>query len=63
MITIDQIKNAVRQLSAEDLAALRAWYAAFDAAEWDRQFEDDVVAGRLDWLANEVSHSRESTKQ
>ena len=54
MSTVKEIEQAVRQLSAEDLAAFRAWFAEFDADEWDRQFEEDVAAGRLDQLADEA---------
>jgi len=54
MSTVREIKDAVRQLSSEDLAAFRAWFAEFDASVWDQQFEDDVVAGRLDQLADEA---------
>jgi hypothetical protein len=54
MSTLQQLEEAVRRLSAEERAAFRAWFAEFDAAEWDRQFEADVSAGRLDWLAEEV---------
>ena len=28
--------------------------AAFDSQEWDQQMEQDLGAGRLDWLADEV---------
>jgi hypothetical protein len=52
--TLEQIENAVRQLSSEDLAAFRAWFAELDASAWDRQIEEDVVAGRLDALADEA---------
>jgi len=54
MSTIVEIEQALRQLPAEDLAAFRAWFAEFDADIWDRQFEDDVAAGRLDALAEEA---------
>jgi hypothetical protein len=54
MGTIKEIKEAVRQLSPEELAAFRAWFVEFDANAWDRQFEDDVAAGRLDQLAKEA---------
>lgn len=54
MRTVKEIKEAVRQLSPEDLAAFRAWFVEFDANVWDRQFEDDVAAGRLDQLAEEA---------
>jgi hypothetical protein len=54
MSTIEEIEDAVRRLSPEQRAAFRAWYAEFDADEWDRQLEADVAAGRLDWLVAEA---------
>ena len=54
MSTVQEIQNAVRQLSAEDLTTFRQWFAEFDAALWDRKFEADVAAGRLDGLADEA---------
>ncbi len=48
MSTIQEIEDAIRRLPEDDLAALRAWFAEFDAAAWDRQFERDVAEGRLD---------------
>jgi len=54
MSTAREIEAAIRQLPADELAELRAWFVEFDAAEWDRQFEEDVAAGRLDALADEA---------
>jgi hypothetical protein len=54
MNTVQEIENAVRQFSAEDLAAFRAWFAEFDALAWDRQLDADVASGRLDQLAEEA---------
>jgi hypothetical protein len=54
MSTVHEIEQAIRNLEPEDLAALRQWFAAFDAEVWDRQMEQDVAAGRLDWLAEEA---------
>jgi hypothetical protein len=54
MSTIDDIEQAVSQLSSNELAAFRAWFAEFDASAWDRQFEEDASAGRLDHLADEA---------
>ena len=51
MSTVHDIVKAIRQLTPKDLAALRTWFAAFDAEQWDQQFEEDVTAGRLDALA------------
>jgi len=52
MSTLEEIKSAIAQISPDDLAAFRAWFAEFDASNWDRQLEEDVTAGRLDALAD-----------
>lgn len=52
--TLQEIESAISQLSSEELAAFRAWFAEFDAEVWDRQLEADVAAGRLDALAEKA---------
>jgi len=52
--TIQEIESAVSSLSQKELAAFREWFAEFDAATWDKQFEGDVRSGKLDALANEA---------
>jgi hypothetical protein len=54
MSTVHEIEQAIRTLGPQELAALRQWFAAFDAELWDRKMEEDVAAGRLDWLAEEA---------
>lgn len=54
MPTIRDIEEAVRQLSPQELTEFRRWFAEFDAAAWDRQFEADARNGRLDTLADEA---------
>ncbi len=54
MSTLQDIREAVGKLPVEDLAAFRAWFGEFDAEQWDRQFAEDVAAGRLDDLAEEA---------
>lgn len=54
MSTIEQIEQAVRELTPDERAKFRSWFAQFDADEWDRQLEADVAAGRLDWLIREA---------
>ncbi len=54
MSQVDEIERAVQELSVEDLRVFRRWFQEFDAAQWDRQFEEDVAAGRLDALADEA---------
>ena len=54
MTTVAEISGAVRRLPERELKKFRKWFAAYDAAAWDRQFERDVAAGRLDRLAREA---------
>lgn len=57
---LQEIEHAISQLSAEELADFRVWFAEFDAKKWDQQFEEDVAAGRLDNLAQRaLKHLRE----
>ena len=58
MSTVQEIQNAVRDLSDEDLTAFRRWFAEFDATSWDKQLEADVASGRLDRLADEALRDR-----
>ena len=55
MITsVEEIENAIARLSREELARFRSWYNEFEADIWDRQFEDDVNAGKLDKVAEQA---------
>jgi hypothetical protein len=48
---LEIIEGQIKELSREELAQLREWLVRFDAEVWDRQFEADVKAGKLDALA------------
>ena len=48
---VESIENLIQELSPEEVAALREWFATYDAEAWDRQLEADAKAGRLDALA------------
>ena len=54
MSTVPEIEDAVRLLPRGSLAEFRDWFYRFDAEAWDRQFEEDVLAGRLNELAEEA---------
>lgn len=60
MKSVKEVEDAVRQLSAADRAAFRAWFTQFDAEEWDHLMEADVASGRLDWLVEEARRDREA---
>jgi hypothetical protein len=51
MNRVENLKEQVKQLTAEELYAFREWFFQFDAEIWDRQFESDARSGKLDELA------------
>lgn len=54
MNVVSEIEVAVAKLSREDLSVFRNWFQKFDADAWDKQFENDVFAGRFDAVAEEA---------
>ena len=52
MTTAEDIEKAVEQLAPRELARFRAWFAAFDAEQFDAAIERE--AGKLDAVANEA---------
>ena len=60
MSKVEAIEEQIEKLSPDELASFRRWYSAFDAEGWDRQFESDVKAGRLDALADEALRAHTS---
>ncbi len=51
MSNVENIEGRIKELSPEELTAFREWFIQFDAEAWDRQFEADAKAGKLDRLA------------
>jgi hypothetical protein len=49
---LQELENSISRLPPEELAKFREWFWAFDAKHWDKQFEADVSAGKLDSLAD-----------
>jgi hypothetical protein len=58
MTKVEQLEQAIESLSPEERARFRAWYAEFDAVDWDQQFEADVAAGKLDRLQSSSRDDR-----
>jgi hypothetical protein len=54
MTRVAKLENEIRQLNRDELAAFRDWFRKYDSDEWDREIEKDVLAGRLDRLAEEA---------
>ena len=54
MARVEELAKEVQQLSRDELAACRDWFRKYDSDEWDREIEEDILAGRLESLANEA---------
>ena len=57
MPTVKEIEKAFAELPPEKLSVFRSWFEKFDAALWDKQFEVDVKAGKLEAIATKVRES------
>lgn len=54
MTRLETAEQVVAQLSHEELALFRQWFAEFDDKVWDAHIEADAAAGKLDALAEEA---------
>ncbi len=54
MSNVENLERQVKDLSPEELAAFRKWFLAYDWEVWDRQVEQDALAGKLDALAEKA---------
>ncbi len=54
MAAIQDIERVISNLPPDELAQFRAWFEEFDAAAWDKQFEEDARSGKLDDIAGEA---------
>lgn len=62
MMTTIEIEEAITRLPSHELKKFRSWFAAFDSAAWDKQFEKDVNACNLDRLAEQAESEYKSGK-
>jgi hypothetical protein len=47
-MSVEEIESVISGLSWTKLARFSEWFEEFLAAQWDRQIEQDLLAGRLD---------------
>jgi len=60
MTTIEKLENEVQRLNRDELATFRDWFRKYDADEWDREIEADILAGKLESLATEALKAHEA---
>ena len=54
MTSVTDIQKAIMELAEAEYTELRRWFIDQDWEQWEREFEEDVKAGRLDALAAEA---------
>ncbi|MEM8559706.1 MAG: hypothetical protein AAGG50_17940 [Bacteroidota bacterium] len=59
-MSVQELEQAVAELSAEDLARFTEWFEDYTADAWDRQIEADALAGRLDALGRQADEDFEA---
>ncbi len=59
MTTITEIQQAIMSLPEAEYAELCRWLLDQDWERWEREFDEDVRAGRLDALADEALEAKE----
>ena len=58
MTTVSELQEAILGLSEADYSKLRRWLLDQDWERWEREFDEDVRAGKLDSLAAEALESK-----
>jgi hypothetical protein len=54
--TAQELKTSVLKLSAEELFQFSEWFEELMAEQWDKKIEADILAGRLDKIAEQVDN-------
>ena len=58
MTTADEIKQAVLNLPESEYSKIMEWLHELAEEAWDQRFEEDVLAGKLDFLKAEVEQAK-----
>ena len=58
MMTLTELQQAILGLSEAEYAQLIRWLQDQDWERWEREFDEDVRAGKLDALAAEALEAK-----
>ena len=58
MTTVSELQKVILGLSEAEYAELRGWLLDEDWERWEREFDEDVRAGKLDALAAEALEAK-----
>lgn len=56
-MNITELKTAVKQLPQNELAEFVEWFEEFQESLWDRQIEEDLKAGKFDYLRRQAEQA------
>jgi hypothetical protein len=59
-MSIAELETAVATLSPEKLSEFSTWFEEYLADQWDKKFDADVAAGKLDHMAAKADEDFES---
>ncbi len=62
MTKVEELAKAVASLTAEEYREFRRWFLERDWEQWDHEIEEDLQAGKLDFLIKEASEAKEQGK-
>jgi len=62
MTTIQEIKSAIGTLPHQEYMQLLGWIHKKDWNDWDKQLENDVKSGKLNFLAEEALTAKKNNK-
>ncbi len=60
LMSVQEIEKAVARLSPAELSKFSTWFEEYLADVWDREFEADVKAGKLDALGRDADRDFEA---
>ncbi|MXY20215.1 MAG: hypothetical protein F4Y49_02640 [Dehalococcoidia bacterium] len=58
MTTVSELQQAILDLSEADYSELRRWLLDQEWERWEREFDEDVRAGKLDDLASQALEAK-----
>ncbi len=59
MSTVTEIEAAIKRLDDQSLGKLSDWFEEYAADKWEKRFEADVKAGKLDRLGEAADRAFE----
>lgn len=50
MTRVEELSEEVKALTPEELAGFQEWFEEYVSSAWDKQIEEDALAGKFDEL-------------